>query len=94
MTWLVVFLSDPALRQRNRRGLLKGEQIHALARDIKMGKRGRINKLDLLEQRHSCSWVHPNKGTKRDIRIRFYFLTAGCKPSPLGGIRFSTHSFK
>jgi TnpA family transposase len=49
------FMSDPALRQRNRRGLLKGEQIHALARDIKMGKRGRINKRDWLEQRHSCS---------------------------------------
>ncbi len=49
------FMSDPALRRRNRRGLLKGEQIHALARDIKLGKRGRINKRDWLEQRHSCS---------------------------------------
>ncbi|MDP6599457.1 MAG: Tn3 family transposase [Candidatus Poribacteria bacterium] len=49
------FMSDPALRQRNRRGLLKGEQIHALARDIKMGKRGRVNTRDYLEQRHSCS---------------------------------------
>ncbi|WP_431064777.1 Tn3 family transposase [Methylotuvimicrobium sp.] len=49
------FMSDPALRRRNRRGLLKGEQIHALARDIKLGKRGRVNKRDLLEQRHSCS---------------------------------------
>ena len=49
------FMSDPALRRRNRRGLLKGEQIHALARDIKLGKRGRINKRDWLEQQHSCS---------------------------------------
>ncbi len=49
------FMSDPALRQCNRRGLLKGEQIHALARDIKMGKRGRVNQRDWLEQRHSCS---------------------------------------
>ena len=49
------FMSDPAMRQRNRRGLLKGEQIHALARDIKMGKRGRVNTRDWLEQRHSCS---------------------------------------
>ena len=49
------FMSDPALRQRNRRGLLKGEQIHALARDVKMGKRGRVNTRDWLEQRHSCS---------------------------------------
>jgi TnpA family transposase len=49
------FMSDPALRRRNRRGLLKGEQIHALARDIKLGKRGRVHKRDWLEQRHSCS---------------------------------------
>jgi TnpA family transposase len=48
-------MSDPALRRRNRRGLLKGEQIHALARDIKLGKRGRVHKRDWLEQRHSCS---------------------------------------
>ena len=48
-------MSDPALRQRNRRGLLKGEQLHALARDIKMGKCGRVSKRDLLEQRYSCS---------------------------------------
>lgn len=48
-------MSDPALRRRNRRGLLKGEQIHALARDIKLGKRGWVDKRDWLEQRHSCS---------------------------------------
>ena len=29
------FMSDPDMRKRNRRGLLKGEQIHALARDLK-----------------------------------------------------------
>ena len=52
---MLSFMSDPALRRRNRRGLLKGEQIHALARDIKLGNRGRINKRDWLEQRHSCS---------------------------------------
>ena len=43
------------MRQRIRRGLLKGEQIHALARDLNYGKRGRINKADLHEQRMSCS---------------------------------------
>ena len=51
----LAFMSDPAMRQRNRRGLLKGEQIHALARDLKYGKRGRISKRDWLEQRRSCS---------------------------------------
>ena len=38
-----------------RRGLLKGEQIHALARDLNYGKRGRITKRDWLEQRTSSS---------------------------------------
>lgn len=49
------FMSDPEMRQRNRRGLLKGEQIHALARDLKYGHRGRLNSRDWLGQKHSCS---------------------------------------
>lgn len=52
---ILQYMSNKALRQRIRRGLLKGEQIHALARDLNYGKRGRINKADLLEQRNSCS---------------------------------------
>jgi TnpA family transposase len=48
-------MSDKTLRQRIRRGLLKGEQLHALARDLNYGKRGRINNRDLQEQRMSCS---------------------------------------
>ncbi len=48
-------MSDENLRQRTRRGLLKGEQIHALARELDYGKRGRISKQDLQEQRISCS---------------------------------------
>ena len=31
------------------------EEIHALARDIKMGKRGRVSQRDWREQSHSCS---------------------------------------
>ncbi len=49
------FMSDPDMRKRNRRGLLKGEQIHALARDLKYGHRGRLNSRDWLQQKHSCS---------------------------------------
>ena len=48
-------MSDKALRQRTRRGLLKGEQLHALARDLNYGKRGRSGSRDLHEQRNSCS---------------------------------------
>ncbi len=49
------FLSDPDMRRRNRRGLLKGEQIHALARDLKYGHRGRLNSPDWLGQKLSSS---------------------------------------
>lgn len=33
----------------------KGEQIHALARDLKYGHRGRLNSRDWLQQKNSCS---------------------------------------
>ncbi len=52
---ILQYMSDQALRQRTRRGLLKGEQLHALARDLNYGKRGRISNRDLQEQRNSCS---------------------------------------
>ncbi|MCP4297227.1 MAG: transposase [Proteobacteria bacterium] len=51
------YISDTALRQKIRRGLLKGEQIHALARDLNYGKRGRISNADLREQKKSCSYL-------------------------------------
>ncbi|MCY4584730.1 MAG: Tn3 family transposase [Bryobacterales bacterium] len=40
---------------RTRRGLLKVEQLHALARDVYYGRRGRINARELHEQINSCS---------------------------------------
>ena len=49
------FLSDPDMRRRTRRGLLKGEQVHALARDIRYGHRGRLNSREWLQQKHACS---------------------------------------
>ena len=52
---ILQYMSDKALRQRTRRGLLKGEQLHALSRDLSYGKRGSISKRDLQEQRNSCS---------------------------------------
>lgn len=48
-------MSDSLLRQHRRRGLLKGEQIHQLARDVAYGKRGKISVRDLQEQRNTCS---------------------------------------
>ena len=52
---ILQYMSDKALRQRTRSGLLKGEQLHALARDLNYGKRGRISTRDLQEQKSSCS---------------------------------------
>ena len=48
-------MCDPMLRQNRRRGLLKGEQIHQLARDVAYGKRGKISVRALQEQKSTCS---------------------------------------
>lgn len=40
--FILQYLSEPELRGRIRRGLLKVEQLHALARDVFYGRRGRI----------------------------------------------------
>ena len=55
--FLLSYLSEPRLRARIRRGLLKVEQLNALARDIYYGQRGRINARELHEQMNSCSCV-------------------------------------
>jgi TnpA family transposase len=41
--FILQYLSEPELRRRIRRGLLKVEQLHALARDVFYGRRGRIS---------------------------------------------------
>ena len=53
--FILQFMTAPLLRQRIRRGLLKIEQLHALARDVCYGKRGRINAHELHDQMNSCS---------------------------------------
>lgn len=52
---ILQYMSNQALRSKTRRGLLKNEQLHALARDLNYGKRGRISNRDIQEQRNSCS---------------------------------------
>ena len=46
---------DPEMRRRKHRGLLKGEEMHQLARDIGYGNRGTITARDLIAQRNSCN---------------------------------------
>jgi TnpA family transposase len=53
--FLLSYLSEPQLRSRIRKGLLKVEQLHALARDVYYGRRGRINARELHEQMSSSS---------------------------------------
>lgn len=43
------------MTQRQRKGLLKGEQIHQLARHVAYGKRGKINARNFYEQKNTCS---------------------------------------
>jgi len=49
------YMSDPMLRKKRRKGLLKGEQIHQLARNVAYGKRGKISARDFYEQKNTCS---------------------------------------
>jgi len=53
--FILEYMAQPHLRRRVRRGLLKGEQLHTLARDVCFGKRGRIRARDLQEQMNTCS---------------------------------------
>lgn len=48
-------MSDKHIRSRTTAGLLKSEQLHQLARDLKYAKRGKITSRDWLEQKNSCS---------------------------------------
>jgi TnpA family transposase len=53
--FILEYMSQPPLRTRIRRGLLKVEQLHALARDVFFGRRGKINGRELWEQMNTCS---------------------------------------
>lgn len=53
--YILQFMSDPETRQRVRRGLLKGEEIHALARQVAYGKQGQVTARDLEAQRNTSS---------------------------------------
>lgn len=53
--YILQFMSDPVVRQRVRRGLLKGEEIHALARQVAYGKQGKVTTRDLQAQKNTAS---------------------------------------
>ena len=53
--FLLHYMSEPQLRARVRRGLLKVEELHALARAVYYGQRGRITVRDVYDQMKTCS---------------------------------------
>ena len=53
--FILDYLSQPALRTRIRRGLLKGEQLHALARCVYYGRLGRLDQRDFERQTGAAS---------------------------------------
>jgi Tn3 transposase DDE domain len=63
--FILQYLSEPALRGRIRRSLLKVEQLDALARDVFYGRRGRINARELWEQMNTLQLSDPDPGRHR-----------------------------
>ncbi len=53
--YILQYMSDPLVRQRVRRGLLKGEQLNALARQVAYGKQGKITQRDLQAMKNTSS---------------------------------------
>ncbi len=53
--FILRYNSDASLRRRIQRGLLKGEQLHELARNVFYGKRGRISARDFQQQMSTAS---------------------------------------
>ena len=53
--FILDYLSQLALRTRIRRGLLKGEQLHALARCVHYGRLGRLDQRDFERQTGAAS---------------------------------------
>ena len=53
--FLLKYMLEPELRIRVRRGLLKVEQLHAMARAVYYGQLGRISAREVYEQMKTCS---------------------------------------
>lgn len=53
--FILQYLSTPELRRRIHRGLLKGEQLHALARNVHYGKQGKTHIRDFHQQMSTAS---------------------------------------
>jgi len=53
--FILQYMSQPPLRRRVRRGILKVEQLHSLAREVAYGKQGTITERDFSDVMKTCS---------------------------------------
>ena len=53
--FMLRYMAEPPLRAKVRRGTLKVEQLHALARAVYYGDRSRISARDVYDQINACS---------------------------------------
>ena len=53
--FVLQYMSKPKPRAKVRRGLLKVEQLHAWARAVYCGQRGRISAREVYDQMNACS---------------------------------------
>ena len=53
--FVLQYMAEPQLRAKVRRGILKVERLHALARAVYYGNRGRITAREVYDQINACS---------------------------------------
>jgi TnpA family transposase len=53
--FILQYMSQPPLRRQVRRGLLKVDQLHRLAREVAYAKQGKLTKQEFTELMKSCS---------------------------------------
>ena len=88
--FVLQYMSEPQLRAKVRRGLLKVEQLHALARAVYYGQRGRISAREVYDQVNACSCltlilaciVRPARGSAPRRRIGRTVSLASARGSP------------
>ena len=62
--FVLQYMSEPKLRAKVRRGLLKVEQLHALARTVYYGQRGRISAREVYDQMNAVLVSHPDRARR------------------------------
>ena len=67
--FVLQYMSEPQLRAKVRRGLLKVEQLHALARAVYYGRQGRISAREVYDQMNACSCLTLIRALYGEIKI-------------------------